>query len=112
MPIAVSYLDADVSGVEAEEVNIGTVISMTLPDGTSNVTGIRRGASGSLGMELAGYTDKRRDEVAVRASEFVRALQPAPTPKQVVVIDSKQWLIDEAECPDGVLWFFRLVQNW
>jgi hypothetical protein len=112
MPIEVSYLDADVRAVESEEVNIGTVISMTLPDGVTNVTGIRRGAMSSLGMELAGYMDKRRDEVSVRASEFERALKDVPTPKQSVKIDNKSWLIDESDCPDGVLWFFKLVQNW
>ena len=115
MPVETTYLDADVEAVEAEEVNLGSCIDVTLSDGVSVVTALRRGQSNSLGMELTGYTDKRRDEISIRASEFLRVswgTSPEQMAQQTILIAGKSWLITEVNSPDNVIWFFNIVQNW
>lgn len=132
MPVTASYIEADVAAVEAEEVNLGTVVDVTLPDGVSIVTAIRRGKASGLEMQIAGYQEKRRDEISIRGSEFVRVLQPIPRAQQMVVVRPKNrpameesaaqnFTIEEVsgDAPDdeqnpvaGVVYFFKLVQNW
>lgn len=110
MALSATFLERDLVGVETHEAEIGTVVDVTLPDGQSVVKAVRRGQSASLGMELAGYSDKRQDEITVRASQFDGLTVQAPVATDVVTISEKAWTVDSAECPDNTIWIFKISQ--
>ena len=111
MAIEATYLENDLKGVEAHEANIGTVVNVTLP-GSEVVIGVRRGRSASLGMELAGYADKRGDEVLIRASEFTRVASSVPAARDILTIAGQSWQIEQVQSPDSICYIFQLLQNW
>ncbi len=107
----------DVAAAMADQVNLGVIVTVTLPDGNNTVQAQRTGFSGGLGMELTGYSDNRQDEISVLASQFDGLT--VPSAKQVISIDlgipdvpPQSWVIDNVEHPDATIYFFRLSQNW
>ncbi len=107
-----AVFERDIAAVEGFEVNLGTVVDVTLPDGNSIVRALRRGQNASLGMELAGYSDKRQDEISVRLSQFDGLTVMLPEARQAITILGKSWLIESIDSPDNVLSIWKLVQNW
>jgi hypothetical protein len=117
MAVTLASLAADVAAAEANEANIGTVVTVTLPSGGLTATGTLRGRTDSFGMELAGFSEKRRDEVMIRAAlltahGFTKAAVIAWAKTSAFTIDSQSWNIESVDAPDSAVYIFKLVQNW
>lgn len=69
-------------------------------------------ASDALSMFEAGYGEKIRGQMTVKASAFASASRDAFSVNDKIVIDGRRMKVQSRNNMDALAWTFELVQDW